>query len=284
MHHGPITIPKTYMVVVSCKPARARKAHRCGFTLIELMIVVSIIVVLAGMLSPALAKAKGKAHRTVCLNQMKQLSLCWTMYAQDNNGRLTETYSFDPSGGLNTNTWVRGSMDDSPAYGPVEAGKSDSTNVNTIVQGKLFTYNQSVGLYRCPSDRSSTKGVPRVRSTSINGWMGGRPLAGQDEYRVFTKETDITSPGPSQTFVFIDEHEKSINDGWFAVDMRGNRGFIDAPASRHDRAFTLSFADGHVEVWKIQDARTIQWEALPISNNPLNADWDRLHMVSTSLQ
>ena len=98
--------------------------------------------------------------------------------------------------------------------------------------------------------------------------MGGRPLAGQDEYRHFLKEADIVSPGPSEAFVFIDEHEKSINDGWFAIDMRGNRGFIDAPAARHDRAFTLSFADGHVEVWKLKDPRSVQWQALPMSNSP----------------
>jgi len=257
---------------------------RLGFTLIELLVVVAIIGILAGMLSPALAKAKGMAHRTVCLNQLKQLSLCWIMYAQDNGGRLTETYSFDSTGGINSNVWVRGSMDDSPTYGSVEAGVSDSTNLNAIATGKLFPFNRSNAIYRCPSDRSTTKGIPRVRSYSINGWMGGRPLAGEDEYRLFLKETDIISPGPSQAFVFIDEHEKSINDGWFALDMRGNRGLIDAPASRHDGTFTLSFADGHVETWKLQDPRTLSWQALPISNNPLNGDWSRLRDAGSSLQ
>src|SRR5690349_4642141 len=110
-----------------CKKTGENSLARFGFTLIELLVVVAIIMILAGMLSPALAKAKGKAHRTVCLNQLKQLSLCWIMYAQDNSARLPETYSFEANGGINSNVWVRGSMDDSPIYGPVEAGKSDST-------------------------------------------------------------------------------------------------------------------------------------------------------------
>ena len=272
------------MHVVFRKEGLTEAPHRSAFTLIELLIVVAVIVILAGMLSPALAKAKGKANRAVCLSQLRQLSLCWTMYAQDNNGRLPETYSFDPAGGLNSNVWVRGSMDDSPAYGPIEVGKLDSTNANTIATGKLFPYNQSLALYRCPADRSATKGVPRVRSCSINGWMGGRPLAGEDEYRLFCNESDIVNPGPSQAFVFIDEDEKSLNDGWFAIDVRGDHGFIDVPARRHDNTFTLSFADGHVEVWKLKDARTIQWQVLPVSNNPLNLDWDKLRNAASSLR
>ncbi len=118
----------------------------------------------------------------------------------------------------------------------------------------------------------------------MNGWMGGRPLAGEDEYRLFLTETDIISPGPSQTFVFIDEHEKSINDGWFAMDMRGSHGLLDAPAVRHDNGFTLSFADGHVEGWKLTDPRTILCQALPISNTPLNNDWVRLSSAASSPQ
>lgn len=244
--------------------------------------VIAIISILAGMLLPAVAKAKIKAHRISCVNNLRQLTLCWMMYAQDHD-RLPENYHFDADGIVNPNNWIRGTMDDNPAYGQVDRGVRDSTNLNAIVQGKLFPYNKSTSVYRCPADRSRVGGIPRVRSYSINGWMGGRPLAGQDEFRVFLRESDIIDPCPSQAFVIIDEHEKSINDGWFAVDMKGGLGFLDAPAVRHDGMYPLSFADGHAEVWKANDERTRRCDSLPISNNPRNCDWVRLSAASSSL-
>jgi prepilin-type processing-associated H-X9-DG protein len=251
--------------------------------LIELLVVIAIIAILAALLLPALAKAKSRARRVSCMNQVRQLALAWSMYSQDHS-RLAENYHFEPNGTLNTNAWVLGSMDDSPAYGRVESGKRDSTNLNSLVWGSLYPYTQSTEVYRCPSDRSKTDGVPRVRSYSINGWMGGRPLAGQDEYRVFVKEVDIVNPSPSEAFVLVDEHEESINDGWFAFDMEGTRGIVDAPATRHDNSFTLSFADGHVEAWQLMDPRTRQWRSLPISNHPKNQDWERMRHSASSLK
>jgi prepilin-type N-terminal cleavage/methylation domain-containing protein/prepilin-type processing-associated H-X9-DG protein len=250
-----------------------------AFTIIELMVVIAIIAILAGLLLPALSRSKGKASQSVCINNFKQLTLAWKMYADENDGRLVTTYYFK-DGQVNTNAWVRGSMNDNTAIYPrVDAGVKDSGNPNGIMRGSLYPYSKSVDIYRCPMDKSE-----RVRSYSLNGWMGGSPVTGQTEFRVYERETEIVKPSPSSAWVFIDEHERSINDGWFAVDMRGNRGILDAPATRHGDSFALSFADGHAEVWKLMDGRTIRWNALPISNNPLNADWKRLSEASTSLK
>jgi len=263
--------------------AGSRGPRDPGFTLIELLVVIAIIAILAGLLLPTLAKAKTKAFQTSCLSNTKQLILCWRMYSDD-HGRLPDNYFFDAGGTPSSSMWVRGSVDDHPAFGQAEPGILDSTNLSTITSGKLYPYNQSARIYRCPSDRSMTAGVPRVRSYSMNGWMGGRPLAGQDQFRVFLQEGDIVDPPPARAWVLIDEHERSINDGWFAFDMVGSRGFIEVPASRHDRRFALAFADGHSEIWKLRDPRTIKWEILPIPNSPQNPDWVRLQPATSSLR
>lgn len=248
--------------------------------------VIAITGILAALIFPAMSRAKGRALQAVCVSNFKQLTGCWKTYADENNGRLVPVaYKYlNPDEIINTNAWVRGSMDDNALiYPPLEPGVLDSTNLNGIKWGSLYHYSGSVGIYRCPMDKSSVHGTPRARSYSINGWMGGTTVFGQHNYRVFRTERDIVAPDPSKAWVFIDEHERSINDGWFAVDMVGNRGFLDAPATRHGNAYALSFADGHVEVWKLLDPRTRDWSSLPISNNPLNPDWQRLQAASSSL-
>jgi prepilin-type N-terminal cleavage/methylation domain-containing protein/prepilin-type processing-associated H-X9-DG protein len=240
---------------------------RCrGFTLIELLVVIAIIAVLASLILPALAKAKQKAHGIVCLNHLKQLQLAWFMYAGDHSDKLA------PNLGLNANqttenTWVRGSLS-------VDSGLKNPDNTNTLnLQRSLFfPYLKSTAVFKCPADSSTATfgGVryPRVRSLTMNNWMGRyspdgsifpTPWAGDDAYRVHVKLGDLSDPGPAQAFVFIDEREDSINDVAFCVGM-GRRDaqahIIDLPASYHNGAAGLSFADGHAEIKKWLDPRT----------------------------
>jgi prepilin-type N-terminal cleavage/methylation domain-containing protein/prepilin-type processing-associated H-X9-DG protein len=258
---------------------------RLAFTLVELLVTIAVIGILASLILPAVSRVKGRALQTVCIGNFKQLTAAWRMYSDDNHGKLPAVaFKFRSTGIVNSNAWVRGSMDDDQiTYPPITPGVLDSTNVDGIKLGSLYYYTTATAIYHCALDKSSIGGVLRVRSYSINGWMGGLPVQGQSNYVVFKRESDIIKPGPSAAWVFIDEHERSINDGWFAVDMVGSWGLLDVPANRHGGSFALSFADGHVEVWKLVDPRTKDFTARPISNSPLNPDWERLQAASSSL-
>jgi prepilin-type N-terminal cleavage/methylation domain-containing protein/prepilin-type processing-associated H-X9-DG protein len=242
-----------------------RGGQRHGFTLIELLVVIAIIAILAGMLLSALGKAKQKAQGIQCMNNHRQLALAWRMYVAEENDRVP--YAMSDQG----KAWVNGEM--------TYAGDNPFTwDAELLKAGTLWPYcGSSAGIFKCPADRSTIKPtsgpfkgqtVPRVRSMAMNYWSGG--YDGKDLFngsgpgwRVYLRAGEMTDPGPTQTWMFLDAREDGITSGGFLVDMTGypdhlekTRFYQDWPGGYHNRAGGFSFADGHSEIKKWKDERT----------------------------
>ena len=225
---------------------RSESAGRRGFTLIELLVVIAIIAILAALLLPALGRTKQKASGVQCMNNTRQLMLAWRMYAEDNEDVLVANEPYATTG---TNSWVANVM----TWGS-DPQITDPAFVRT---GLLGPYTASVAIYKCPADMVPAANGSRTRSYSMNMFVGGKPTS--TTWKWFAKQSDIRNP--SETFVFVDEHPDSINDGYFCSDGAPNgmtSQWQDLPASFHGEACGFSFADGHSEIKKWLDGSTIQ--------------------------
>jgi prepilin-type N-terminal cleavage/methylation domain-containing protein/prepilin-type processing-associated H-X9-DG protein len=266
----------------------AREGQRKGFTLIELLVVIAIIAILAGMLLPALAKAKTKAQGILCMGNLKQVMLAWQMYQLDNDDKIVMAFhGGQAQGGAAANDaknapWVSGWLD----WGT----GSDNTNELFLTNdkySKLAKYlGNSKNVFLCPADKylspaqRSRGWTHRARSISGNiGVGGGNATDGPWDtvYKHIIKMSDMKFPGPAETWVHLDEHPDSMNDaGFFNPHVNA---FVDLPASYHNGAGGFSFADGHSEVHKWKGAvlkSKIRLAALtlpPTSSGDADIDW-----------
>ncbi|HWD93315.1 MAG TPA: prepilin-type N-terminal cleavage/methylation domain-containing protein [Verrucomicrobiae bacterium] len=240
---------KTVRINPSGKPRVFR--GRRGFTLIELLVVIAIIAILAAMLLPALSRSKEKAKAISCINNLKQLTVCAMLYAGDNQDAIVE----NGDAGVGAQGWVAGNVGALP----------DATNTMDLQQAVLFPYDQSIGIYHCPSDIIPllNSAFSRVRSYSLNGMMGnngGSAIGVHTGIPENLKFSTIKTPGPSDAMFFVDEQDDpnptltSIDDGYFAVNLNPsgklNGNWRNIPASRHGNFGQWSFADGHATLNK----------------------------------
>lgn len=268
---------------------RARPFRICegnGFTLIELLVIIAIITVLASLLLPAMARAKDSAKRAACMNNQRQLYLGWWVYAQEHDGRFARN-EIGGGGRPDMPAWVSGEMsyEDRWDFASVAPQNTNSLLINPGGFGSIGRHVGSYRVYRCPADQSwaliSGQRHSRIRSYSMNRYFGAEKTT-QGKY--IHNEADLGFVGPDQAFVFLDEHEDSIDDGTLEIYRGQSIRAFDLPASRHGRGAILAFGSGSVRLKRWKDSRT----TLPVTRvtlDPYNhngnpdTDWLRENMT-----
>ncbi len=242
-------------------PMDSRKA----FTLLELIVVLAVVAALLATVFPAMTKTNPAVSAYQCLNNSRQLSVAWRMYADDNHDHLIYCAEDNASNTGSQYSWVKGYMD----FDPSNPGNWDVNH--TLGNSPFFPYTgRNPAIYKCPSDRSTIiiNGAPRprIRTMTMNVYLGGFDNGTSSAaYYHYLGEVNgrLNTPGPARLWVFLEIRPDWIDYASFGVDMSGYSPsnpslyrLVDLPGFYHNQGCNFSFADGHGETRKWVDQRT----------------------------
>jgi len=252
-----------------------------GFTLMELLVVISIICLLMSITLPSLTRAREQGKRVVCLSNMRGLTQCWMMYALENDDRLCSSDTgWDVPPACH---WV--------ADGPIMPGNEIGGTAEAVMAGVLWPYTgQMLDLYKCKSDITDL-----LRSYALSRAMNGQAYnVADDRIRPFRAWSEVIQS--SERLVVIDA---GCRTPWMEGSFCAVRQ-LDAPApewfitdsrnitARHSDGCNTSFADGHCEYWRYRDPRTVllaNYSIDPADASEYNPDLERMvHLLEGQRQ
>jgi prepilin-type N-terminal cleavage/methylation domain-containing protein/prepilin-type processing-associated H-X9-DG protein len=239
-----------------------------GFTLIELLVVIAVIAVLLAILMPVASAARERGQRTVCLNNLRQLTLAWIQYADEHDSKLVHGSAFSRTitGTGGRRLILQGWVDQAFLFPESRADLLAHPH-----KGPLWPYLRDIDVYRCPRGRTghflTYTTVVAANGCDVEGTYVPAELNreltkfGQrvgNTVLKLTRLTDIVSPGAAQRAVFIDIGQTPGGGDLYVYYLQPKWKWFSPPLTRHADGVTLSMADGHAEYWKWKGRETVE--------------------------